>query len=176
MVKRSFSDRPASATGQPEPEKLSSASLFEVQFSIAKLRAPPACKLRARKSSRSENFHRAKSSFLFDRANLLITSFACTGLSVCIYTRARPFNLSSAMVDLKRDFKIFIALNVLSGMHEATGIVTGILKRSLTFGNRESSSFERSCSLHVFFRRTPPDNKSFQFQEKNIFTHASKCW
>jgi len=73
-----FAGKPAAATGQPEPEKLSSASPFEVQFSIAKLREP------LRKSSRSENFHRTKSSFLFDRANLLIASFACTGLSLCI--------------------------------------------------------------------------------------------
>jgi len=45
-----------------------------------------------------------------------------------IQSRASPFNLSSAMVNLKRDFKIFIALNVLSGVHEVTGIVTAVLK------------------------------------------------
>jgi len=41
------------------------------------------------------------------------------------------FNLSSAMVDLKSDFKIFIALNILSGMHEVIRIMTAILKSFL---------------------------------------------
>ena len=40
-VKRTFADRRAAATGQPEPEKLSWASPFEVKFSIAKHRALP---------------------------------------------------------------------------------------------------------------------------------------
>jgi len=32
---------PAAATGQPQPEKLSSASPFEVQLGVTKLPAPP---------------------------------------------------------------------------------------------------------------------------------------
>jgi len=101
---------------------LSSTSPFGVQCSIAKL-----CST-LRKSSRSENFHRAKSSFLFDRANLLISLLllhVMAYLCLCIQSRASSFNLFS---DLKHDFKIFIALNALSGVHEVTRIMTAILK------------------------------------------------
>jgi len=74
------------------------------------------------------------------------------------------------MIDLKRDFKIFISLNVLSGVHEVTGIMTAILQISFTFGNREGSSFERECSLHVFSDEhlRPPHNKYFQFLKRTF--------